>query len=335
MSTALCLPRSARPLCCEPLIPVPFREAMPTDILCFGEPLGEFNQTKPEEPGYLFGFGGDISNCAIAAARSGARVGVIGAVGDDSFGRAFFELWQGEGIDTSYMRLAAGQPTGLYFVTHGPDGHEFTYRRAGSASARVTPDDLPLMAIRTAKVLHVSGISQAISDSACDAVFAALQAAKAAGVTVSYDTNLRLRLWSLDRARAVTNAAMRLADIALPGLDDARQLTGRETPDAIADFYLEGGSKIVALTLGKDGALIATPETRQVIGSIPVAAKDATGAGDCFDGAFLAEWLETRDPFRAGRYACVAAALSTTGYGAVAPLPRRAAVLQALAAAGA
>lgn len=301
------------------------------DILCFGEPLGEFNQTRPGEPNYLFGFGGDTSNCAIAAARSGAGVGVIGAVGDDSFGRLFFDLWKGEGIDVSAMRMREGASTGLYLVTHGPEGHEFTYRRAGSAAALVEAADLPLTAIRRAKVLHVSGISQAISASASAAVVAAIEAARAAGVTVSYDTNLRLRLWPIERAREVTNAAMKLADIALPGVDDARQLTGRETPDAIADFYLEGGSKIVALTLGKDGALIATPNERRIVPSIRVDAVDATGAGDCFDGAFLAEWLNTGDPFAAGRYACAAAALSTTGFGAVAPLPRRAAVLAALA----
>jgi 2-dehydro-3-deoxygluconokinase len=304
---------------------------MPSDILCFGEPLGEFNQTTPREPNYLFGFGGDTSNCAIAAARSGAKVGVMGAVGDDTFGRAFFDLWRAEGVETGAMRMREGGDTGLYFVTHGPDGHEFSYRRAGSAAARFTADDLPLAAIRTAKVLHVSGISQAISASASEAVRIAMKTAREAGVTVSYDTNLRLRLWPLDRARLVTNAAMREADIALPGMDDARQLTGRTTPDAIADFYLEGGSKIVALTLGKDGALIATPDERRRIGSVSVAAVDATGAGDCFDGAFLAEWLATGDPFQAGRYACAAASLSTTGYGAVAPLPRRGEVLAALA----
>jgi 2-dehydro-3-deoxygluconokinase len=303
---------------------------MPSDILCFGEALGEFNQTIPREPTYLFGFGGDTSNCAIAAARSGASVGVIGAVGDDMFGRAFMDLWRAEGIDTSAMRMPPQSETGIYFITHGPDGHEFAYRRAGSAAARFTSADLPVTAIRTAKILHVSGISQAISPSASAAVRLAIAEARAAGVTVSYDTNLRLRLWPLERARDVTNEAMRLADIALPGLDDARQLTGRDTPDAIADFYLEGGSKIVALTLGKDGALIATREERRIIPSIPVGAVDATGAGDCFDGAFLAEWLATGDPFRAGRYACAAAALSTRGYGAVAPLPRRDEVLAAL-----
>ena len=303
---------------------------MPSVILCFGEALGEFNQTIPREPTYLFGFGGDTSNCAIAAARSGARVGVIGAVGDDTFGRAFLDLWRAEGIDTSAMRVPPQSETGIYFITHGPDGHEFAYRRAGSAAARFTSADLPVTAIRAAKILHVSGISQAISPSASAAVRLAIAEARAAGVTVSYDTNLRLRLWPLERAREVTNEAMRLADIALPGLDDARQLTGRDTPDAIADFYLEGGSTIVALTLGKDGALIATREERRIIPSIPVGAVDATGAGDCFDGAFLAEWLATGDPFRAGRYACAAAALSTRGYGAVAPLPRRDEVLAAL-----
>jgi 2-dehydro-3-deoxygluconokinase len=307
---------------------------MPSDILCFGEALGEFNQTIPREPTYLFGFGGDTSNCAIAAARSGASVGVIGAVGDDTFGRAFLDLWRAEGIDTSAMRMPPQSETGIYFITHGPEGHEFAYRRAGSAAARFTSADLPVTAIRAAKILHVSGISQAISPSASAAVRLAIAEARAAGVTVSYDTNLRLRLWPLERAREVTNEAMRLADIALPGLDDARQLTGRDTPDAIADFYLEGGSRIVALTLGKDGALIATREERRIIPSIPVGAVDATGAGDCFDGAFLAEWLASGDPFRAGRYACAAAALSTRGYGAVAPLPRRDEVLAALAAAG-
>lgn len=307
---------------------------MACDILCFGEALGEFNQTVPGEPNYLFGFGGDTSNCAIAAARSGAGVGVMGAVGDDAFGRAFLDLWRTEGVDTAHMRLVPDADTGLYFVTHGPQGHEFTYRRAGSAAARFTAADLPREAIAAARVLHVSGISQAISAPAREAVEAAIDMSRAAGVTVSYDTNLRLRLWPLEEARRVTNAAMRRCDIALPGLDDARQLTGRDTPDAVADFYLEGGAKIVALTLGREGALVATPRERRTVPSIAVAALDATGAGDCFDGAFLAEWLRTGDPFEAGRYACAAAALSTTGYGAVAPLPRRAEVLAAMERAG-
>jgi 2-dehydro-3-deoxygluconokinase len=300
------------------------------DLIAIGEALGEFNQTAPGEPNYLFGHGGDTSNALIAAARSGASTGYISAVGDDSFGRSFLELWARESVDTSAVKVSTDAPTGLYFVTHGEGGHEFTYRRAGSAAARMTVDDLPPAMIVNAKILHVSGISQAISETAAHLVFEAIRLARVAGVTVSYDTNLRLRLWPLARAQEVTNAAMAMADIALPGLDDARQLTGLHEPDAIADFYLGRGSRIVAMTLGKDGALVATPNERRIIPSITVNAVDATGAGDCFDGAFLAEWLRTNDPFQAARYATVAAALSTTGYGAVAPLPHRAAVLAAM-----
>jgi 2-dehydro-3-deoxygluconokinase len=202
--------------------------------------------------------------------------------------------------------------------------------RAGSAASRMTPDDVPAEMIRGAKVLHASGISQAISSSAADAVFAAMRMARAAGITVSYDTNLRLRLWPLDRARAVIHAAAGLADILRPGLDDAIHLTGLADPDRIADFYLGLGPKILALTLGAEGALIATADRRERLPAFPAKLVDATGAGDTFDGAFLAEYLRTGDPFAAGRYANVAAALSTEGYGAVAPMPRRAAVEAAL-----
>jgi 2-dehydro-3-deoxygluconokinase len=300
------------------------------DIVAIGEPLGEFNQTRVGDPNYLFGHGGDTSNAIIAAARSGAKTGYISAVGDDTFGRSFMALWQREGVDVSAVKNDSTAHTGIYFISHGADGHEFSYMRTGSAASRMTVADLPEQMIRNAKVLHVSGISQAISASAADLVFAAIVCAKESGVAVSYDTNLRLRLWSLDRAQAITNAAMAMADIALPGLDDAQQLTGLNEPDDIADYYLKRGSRIVAMTLGKKGALVATHQKRLIVPSIAVDAVDATGAGDCFDGAFLAEWVVTGDPFKAAAYATVAAALSTTGFGAVAPLPKREDVLKAM-----
>lgn len=294
------------------------------DILCIGEPLGEFNATRGEAGAFRFGHGGDTSNCAIAAARQGASVAYVGALGDDSAGRSFRELWARENVDDSHVTTHPTAPTGLYFVDHGPNGHVFSYLRAGSAASLCGPRDLPLDSVRSAKVVQASGISQAISASACDAVFEAFAVARASGVTTAYDTNLRLKLWPLTRARAIIHAACAMADIVLPGFDDATQLTGLSEPDAIADFYLGLGARIVALTLGHEGSLVATPERRQRFVPIKVDAIDATGAGDCYDGAFLAEYVRTGDPFVAAAYANVAAALSTLGYGAVAPLPRRA-----------
>ncbi|MEN3931077.1 sugar kinase [Microvirga sp. W0021] len=297
------------------------------DILAFGEPLMELAETKRGEDNlYLPGFGGDVSNCAIAAARLGAKTGVFSHLGEDKFGSDFLELWDKEGVDRSTVVVRPGTRTGIYFISYGPEGHIFTYLRKGSAASLVGPADLPLKAIENTKILHVSGISQAISGSCADAGFAAIHHARRNGVTVSYDTNLRLRLWDLDRARAVINAAVGLADIALPGMDDAQQLTGLDKPEDICQFYLKNGSSIVALTMGKSGTMIATKSEVQVIPAHPVNAIDATGAGDVFDGAFLTEWVKDHNPFRAAAFANEAAALSTLGQGAVAPMPTRAQV---------
>ena len=300
------------------------------DLIAIGEPLFELNQAHDGAP-FTPGYGGDTSNAMIAAARSGAATGYFTAVGADRFGRSLVELWRAEGVDASRVMVNGGAHTGIYFVTHGPEGHEFSYLRAGSAASRITEADIPADYIGAARMLHVSGISQAISSSAADAIFAAIDIARRAKVLVSYDTNLRLKLWPLTRAKAVIHEAMKSVDIALPGLDDAQKLTGLDQPDAIVDFYLKLGAKIVALTLGKEGALVATPQRRERIASIRVEAIDATGAGDAFDGAFLAEYLRAGDPFAAARFANVAAALSTRGYGAVPPLPTRAQTLTALA----
>lgn len=299
-------------------------------ILALGEAMIEFNQSRPGHPEFLQGFGGDTSNFCIAAARQGASAGFVSAVGDDQFGRLLCELWQREGVDTDFVRIDRDAPTGVYFVTHGPNGHQFDYLRAGSAASRYAPDDLPLDALAAAQAVHLSGISLAIGTAACDAAFAAIGHARNHGAKVSFDTNLRLKLWPMPRARAVMREALRLTDICLPSWDDVTALTGADDRDAIVDAMLELGPQVVALKLGKDGAYVATPHERRVVPGFAVAAIDATGAGDCFGGAFVARLVAGDDPFTAARYANAAAALSTTGYGAVAPIPRKDAVEQLL-----
>ncbi|WP_434660201.1 sugar kinase [Paraburkholderia sp. A3BS-1L] len=303
-----------------------------TEVLAYGEAMIEFNQAEKGQPQYLQGFGGDTSNFAIAAARQGVRTGFVSAVGDDQFGRLLLDLWASEGVDTSMVRVDASAPTGVYFVSHGPDGHAFDYLRKGSAASRYAPRDLPLDALAAARVLHLSGISVAIGATACDAAFAAIDHARANGVQVSFDTNLRLKLWPLARARAVMTEVLRVTDICLPSWDDVAALTGLDDRDAIVDRLLSLGSRVVALKLGKEGSYVATPHERRLVPGRVVAAVDATGAGDCFGGAFIARIVAGDDPFAAAQYANAAAALSTLGYGAVAPIPRREDVERMLAA---
>jgi 2-dehydro-3-deoxygluconokinase len=184
------------------------------------------------------------------------------------------------------------------------------------------PADLPLSVICAASVLHVSGISQAISDSACDACFAAIDAARAAGVKISYDTNLRLKLWPLPRARAIIRASLAQVSWALPSLDDAQLLFEEEDPEAILDACHAAGAPLVVLRCGAAGCVVSDGRRRERIAGHRVQAVDATGAGDCFDGAFAVRMVAGDDPVAAARYANAAAALATTGFGAVAPLPR-------------
>ena len=307
---------------------------VPLDVLALGEPLLEFNRRRGSEGGaYTPGFGGDTSNAAVAAVRQGAAVGYVTRVGADRFGERFLALWRSEGIDVRHVVSDGDAPTGIYFVSHDEGGHHFSYYRAGSAASRLRPGDVPRQAIADARVLHVSGISQAISTSACDAVFEAMAIARAAGTLVSYDPNVRPTLWPAARARAVVMASVAQADLCLPSLEDAELLFGERTPDAHVDALLEAGAGLVALKLGPDGALVATAEERHLVGGFRVDSVDATGAGDTFDGSFLAERLRGVGLAEAARYANAAAALATRGYGAVDPIPRRADVERFLASA--
>jgi len=291
------------------------------ELVCLGEPLLEFNE-QPDLR-YLAGHGGDTSNTAIAAARSQTRTGYISRLGADPFGDRFIELWNREGVDCQHVHRDQNASTGIYFVSHGPDGHQFSYYRSGSAASLMDRTDVPTDYVGGARVLHVSAISQAISDSARRCVGQAIKVAKSSDTIVSYDTNLRLNLWSIEEASETINATIADAEILLPGLDDAMLLTGRKDADSIVDQFLAQGASLVALTLGSEGVLVATGDQRIRLNALNVTAVDATGAGDTFDGAFVSEWLRTGDPAQAGRYANVAAALSTTGFGAVAPIPTR------------
>lgn len=308
---------------------------MPADLLCLGEPMLEFNQLPPGPDGrslYLEGHGGDTSNAAVAAARQGAKVGILTALGQDPAGESFIALWAREGIETAHVRRDPRHQTGVYFVFHGPQGHEFLHYRANSAAAHYAPADLAREAFATARILYASGISQGISTAAADATFAAIALARSAGARVAYDTNYRPRLWPPARARAVMEAAIAASDIVFPGLDDAAAMLGLAAPEAILDHYLRLGPAIVVLRCGPAGAWLATRDARQYLPGHQVAAVDATGAGDTFCGAFLARTLAGDAPEDAARYANAAAALKCTGYGAVAPIPRPAAVRALLAA---
>ncbi len=306
---------------------------MQPEIIALGEPMLEFNATQEgglsEVDQFSVGYGGDTSNFSVAASRLGGQVGYLTALGDDPFGDRFMQLWEAEGIDTSQVKRDPASPTGIYFISRKDGQHHFTYYRNTSAASKMTVSDLPIDYIRQGRVLHVSGISQAISLSACDAVFAAITAAKTAGVRVSYDPNLRIKLWPIERAKAIIHQTAAMADLFLPSYEDATALTDLESPEAIANFYLDMGPGVVVLKLGSEGALLATrsedgtTNKLQRLSAYPVDPVDMTGAGDTFDGAFVVSWLSGQPLDHCVRFANAAGAIATTGLGAVTPVPHK------------
>lgn len=300
------------------------------DIVALGEGMVEFNQTTPGQPQYLQGFGGDTSNAVIAAARAGARCAYISAVGNDSFGKNLLSLWAAEQVNTAQIAIDSIASTGLYFVTHGAQGHEFSYRRSGSAAAMMMLSDAQCHTIAQAKMLHLSGISLALSPHTLVQCQRAIEVAKAAGTQLSFDSNLRLKLWSLENARAAMLPVIAQADVFLPSLDDVTALSGLHDPQAIVQWSHDLGAKTVVLKMGHQGVLASHGQQCQHIAALPVNAVDATGAGDCFGGNLLARLCLGDSLLEAVRYANAAAALAVQGFGAVAPLPRPAAVFELL-----
>ncbi|THB71318.1 MAG: sugar kinase [Desulfovibrio sp.] len=296
-------------------------------ILALGEPLMELSALEQgclsSVNQFLTGFGGDASNFAVAAGRSGGNVGMLTTLGDDQFGDAFMTMWQREGVDTSHVRRDPQAPTGLYLIARAPGRHDFTYYRRGSAASRMAPDNLPEEAIRKAGLLHVTGVTQGISSGACDTAFQAMRMAREAGVTISYDPNFRPALWPLSRARAIIHESIALADLVFPSMEEASLMLGVTDPELALQQYLDMGSAVVVLKLGPGGALIGNGENRIHIDPIEVEAVDASGAGDTLAGAFAAAYLEGRPLEWCGRFAVAAAGLSTLGLGCVGPIPDR------------
>ena len=295
------------------------------DILSLGEPMWEMSAI-PSEPGkYTLGYGGDTANFCVAAARQGASVGYITRVGNDKFGDELRAMWKREGIDCSQVIVDEHAATGGYFVHHRPDGHQFSYARAGSAASRLSPEDVDLEAVADAQYVHASGITQAISTGARAAALTMFREARSMGVTTAFDANLRARLWTLGEAREALAEILPLTDYFFPSLEDAEALSGSADHDEIMRWAHHHGATVVVLKLGADGVKISQGAGADVMqmASYPVDTVDATGAGDCFAGAAIARMAMGDLMLDAVRYANAAAALTTTAFGAISAIPRR------------
>lgn len=252
------------------------------------------------------GFGGDTLNTAVYLARcgspSGVEVNYVTAVGDDPYSQAMIEWWRREKIGTEHVGRIPGRHPGLYLIRTDDSGERtFTYYRSESAAREMfrTPGLRLDHALQDYDLIYLSGITLSILDpTSRKRLWAALDAARDGGGRVAFDTNYRPCGWPDERtARHAVECTLKRTNIALPTLDDERQLFGDSDGDACAQRLLSVGCDEVAVKLGPDGTLIATRTARR---HVPAAEADrvvdTTAAGDAFNGAYLAARLAGADP---------------------------------------
>ena len=265
---------------------------------------------------------GAESNVAIGVARLGHRASWIGRVGDDEFGELIVKVLRGEAVDVSGVVVDPERQTGLMLKERRAENVvQVTYYRRGYAGSALSSADLDEDLIAAAQILHVTGITLALSDSARAAILRAVEIARSAGVTVSFDVNYRSRLWSRDDAKEVIGRLAPLVDIFFAGDDELFVLGDNGLADARA--LAEGGRRDVVIKRGARGAMSLTSEGELSEPAVAVHAIDPVGAGDCFVAGYLAARLEGRDAHGRLATACATGAFAASMMGDWECAPRR------------
>ncbi len=238
--------------------------------------------------------GGAEVNTAIGVSRLGVAAAWLGRVGDDPLGRRLLRTLQDEGVDTSLAIVDPGAPTGLYLREWLPDGiRRPYYYRHGGAGTRLTSTDWPSpwpRLVPVPDILHVTGITTALSNSARGAVNTMIDRAKRLGCLVSVDPNYRAALWPDPvAARVALLDLTSRADLILLSEEDAYLLFETADPELVLDALRQFGPRYVVFKRGSRGAIAWTEEEQVEVGGEQVSASvDPVGAGDGFNAGFLA-----------------------------------------------
>ena len=268
------------------------------EVVCVGETMVVLT---PDDGGALehaarltVGVGGAESNVAAGLARLGHRAAWVSRVGDDPFGRRVVAEVAAAGVDVSLVTVDPDAPTGLYLKDPGPDGTRVHYHRAGSAASRLGAADLARPALAGARLLHLSGITAALSGTCRDLLVSALDGRALPGARVSFDVNHRPALWPADRAGPVLRDLADRAGVVLVGLDEAAVLWSADDPAAVRTLL--PGPELVVVKDGPVGAA-ALPRTGPAVfvPALPVDVVEPVGAGDAFAAGFLSGLLRGLD----------------------------------------
>lgn len=305
---------------------------MPLDILTMGEALVEVMRTDIAQPLHQPGpFVGPYPSgapfiFAVQAARLGAKTAAIGAVGADAFGECLLNQLQADGLMTDGIRQLPAQTTGIAFVAYNADGSR-NYVFSLGAGGHIRADMLLPELFQGLRCFHIMGSTLSMSAAVLAVCREALRMAVDAGALISFDPNLRLELLPAEGARVAFAPFIAAADIFLPTADELLLLSGAATEEkAITTLMAERPERKIVVTRGAGGCSVYAADSRMDVPGFAVAEADPTGAGDCFDAAFVSGLLQGASAAEAARLANACGALAVTAKGPMAGAKTRAEV---------
>lgn len=292
------------------------------DVLTLGECLVEIMRDRRDVPHDVPGVylgpypSGAPAIFADCCARLGLRTMLIGAVGNDAFGRLIIDRLKKSGVDVSRIKILNNYTTGVAFVTYFSTGHrQFIYHLRHAASGQIFPEDVDPSCVEEVKLLHIMGSTLAINENCREACYKAVELAKKRDKLITFDPNLRPELLSPEVIRDISRPVLDSAKIILPSAAEAETLTGISDPIEAGKELLKKGPEIVVIKLGEKGSIAITEEQILKMPAFKVEEIDPTGAGDVYDAAFIYGISQGWTIDRSLKFANAAGAIKVTRFG--------------------
>lgn len=296
------------------------------DILGIGECMIELDAEGTLDQSDVFRrqVGGDVYNTLVACSRLGSRAGFCTRVALDGFGQVLLRHFEENRIDTRWVQGVSHGVNGVYFIAHNSQGgHAFVYYRKDTAASQITPQQITPAMVSGASIVYATGVTQAISSTARQAVLRAFDLARSQGRLVAYDPNYRPNLWNhTDQALEALTEVLPYVDVILPSLADLQPLFGFADVAHALEFFRLRGVPIVIVKQGEQGITLGFRNHQEHLAPWPVErVVDTVGAGDAFNGGFLHGLLQQRSLVDCARIGLMVAAKSLESPGPIAGLP--------------
>lgn len=307
-----------------------------SDIITIGETMAVFS-SKTTGPlryahEYTAHFAGAESNMAIGIQKLGRSAEWFSRIGNDEFGQYVLNMIRAEGVDTSHVIVDHEHKTGLMIKEFSVASEtKVFYYRENSAASHMKADDISDDLIKNSKILHFTGITPILSEYCHEMILKAIKIAKKYNIMISFDPNIRLKLWGTKDYSELMKDILRNVNITMLGLDEAEYLfSTRQADDILNILFQSEPLKYVALKDGANGAYVSNKFETHFIPPFPCNCVDPIGAGDAFNAGFLVGILDNEPLITCGKIAGLAGALCTQTHGDIEGMPSRQDVLNFL-----